>query len=343
MTGGQPGSRPGRWKTLREEKAGWKRRLPALAGILAALGLVFLLVRGCVFMPWNRSRPAVEVRITVCRNFGGEILKDVVTEVEEGSTALLALQKVAEVGTAYGGGFINSVDGIASRYTGLASPEKKDWFFYVDGGMSPVGAAEYSVRRGDWLIFDFHGWEYSLFTPFLAGCFPYPLRGVEEAAVAYVPGWEEEAREIARALGEAGVECRAVSLEGGWERRGGEGVIVLGEHLPLAELYPPWGEANANPRRWGLYAYFEGEEMVVVDQAGRESGRWSQGVGLVEGVGPRLGEEGSFLAVTGCDAAGVEEAVRLLLERMEGKEAPDMVLAARSGEGELEVPGEGAE
>lgn len=316
--------------------ARWAWRIAAVA--LAALA-AFFLVRGCAFMPWN-SGNRMELRITVCRDFGSEILKDVRLEVRNDSSAMRALQEVAEVETAYGGGFIKAVDGLASRF-GDISQDKMDWFFYVNGQMADVGAGAYSVQEGDWLIFDYHSWEYSTFTPVLAACFPEPLlhgySGPPQAvSVLYAPGREAEAGEVAQTLHLAGsAPCRLEALTEGWRPQPGEYAVLVGTFSEL-EFCAMVREANHRPERLGLFAFFREGELVITNARGEEARRLSGGVGLVEGTGPRLGDGASALMVTGSDEAGLHEALAALAG---GREAvPKPALVVQAGQGALDVP-----
>jgi len=316
--------------------AAWAWRAAAIA--LAAL-VAFFLVRGCAFMPWN-SGGRTSLRITVCRDFGREVIRDVRLELKKQPSAMRALQEVAEVETAYGGGFIQAVDGLASKYEGGAQ-EKVDWFFYVNGQMADVGADAYRVQEGDWLIFDYHSWEYSTFTPFLAACFPEPfLHGYggppAASTVIYAPGRESEAGEIAHALQLAGAApCRLEALTENWEPQPGEYAALVGTFEEL-EKNTMVREANLHPERLGLFAFFRDGELVITDAQGREARRLSSGAGLVEGLGPRLGDGACALMVSGVDEEGLREALAVLAERRDAAPTPAIVVLA--GQGTLDVP-----
>ena len=324
------------------EETGKNRYLVYAAAMVAAVVVVFFVVKGCALMPWNDSNRDTGLRVTVTRDFGRELLKDEEVSVRSSGSAMDALLQVAEVETSYGGGFIHAVDGLASGYSGLDT-EKTDWFFYANGQMADVGASEYQVREGDWLVFDYHSWDYSTFTPALAGCFPIPfIRGYEEeprsCTVLFAPGWEEEGLELLALLQEEGApSCSVRELEPQWRPQEGDYAIVLGAADELeGNLF--LREANDNASRLGMYAFFDGGEMVVLDRKGEEYRRISSGAGLVQAVGPRLGEDDSALVVSGNDAQGVEAALALLLDTEELIANPVMVVAVQVDMGEIEIP-----
>ncbi len=308
------------------------------AGILlVAVAFAFFAARGCAFMPWNRDADDVTARVTVTRDFGSELLKDVEVKVRRGSSALQALRETAEVETSYGGGFIYAVDGLASGYGGGGS-SKADWFYYLNGQMADVGAAELAVGEGDWLLFDYHIWEYSTFTPAFAGCFPEPFvhgyrEPPRECLVVCAPGWEEHGERLAELLREAGApSCAVRELDPGWRPREGEYAIAVGTAAELAgnEFL---ADANADAGRIGLTAYIDGVDILLVDERGDTRGRLPGGEGLVEAIGPRLGQEGSVLMVTGTDNGGVKAALELLAAWDNGVSGPVMVMIAGAGEG----------
>ena len=52
------------------------------------------------------------------------------------------LDREAEIETRYGGGFVQSIEGVAGATEG---DRRFDWFFYMNGIESPVGSADVQV------------------------------------------------------------------------------------------------------------------------------------------------------------------------------------------------------
>lgn len=320
----------------------WAKALTAL--VLFAV-LVFWVARGCVYLPWNRQSPGGRARITVSRDFGREVLRD--QEVEAaGISAMEALRKVATVETSYGGGFISSIDGLSSAYRGEGS-RKEDWFFYVNGQMAETGAAEYMVREGDRLVFDYHSWELSPFTPCLAGCFPEPfLHGYPgepgRCAVFYGEGLAGAAEDLAYALREAGAGyVRTESLQAmddpfeitSW----GDYLILLAEVGELGSL-KGWRRAMAEAAPRGLFFELDGERLILLDAGGRKAMEMGCEWGLVACLSPRLGEPGSALVVTG-KGLGLWEACQAMRKRaMGGDPRPLLAMAYQPEAGEITLP-----
>jgi hypothetical protein len=149
------------------------RRAVALALVLA----LALLAAAC-----GGEGPG-QATIWVTKSRGREVLLD--ERVPAGLTALQALARVADIETRYGGRFVQAVDGIEGS---LAS--RRDWFYFVNGIEADRGAAEYRLRPGDVLWWDYRSWAERMRQPVVVGAFPEPfLHGydgrVRPAAVRY--------------------------------------------------------------------------------------------------------------------------------------------------------------
>jgi len=108
---------------------------------------------------------AGEVRLLVSRDYGATVLKDVTVEAADGADALSVLTENAEVESAEG--FVSAVDG-------LASTETAAWFFWVDGVLPDVGAAEYALGGGETVWWDLHDWTGAMFAGTAVHAFPAP-------------------------------------------------------------------------------------------------------------------------------------------------------------------------
>ena len=122
-------------------------KLVVIAVIVACLLAIPL--GGCQSTPSRQ----IEVRVIVTQDNSTLMLDKLVT-LDDGSTAMDALQQVATVETRYGGGFVRAIDGVRTQY-----PEtNKDWFYYVNEVSPNVGAAAYILHDGDVVHWDFHEW-----------------------------------------------------------------------------------------------------------------------------------------------------------------------------------------
>jgi hypothetical protein len=87
------------------------------------------------------------------------------------------LMRNATVQTRYGGGFVESIDGLSG---GREAGRPVDWFYYVNGMQAAKGAAETDVRPGDRVWWDLHDWSQTEEVPAVVGSFPEPfVHGLE--------------------------------------------------------------------------------------------------------------------------------------------------------------------
>jgi Domain of unknown function (DUF4430) len=135
----------------------------------------------------------------VTRDRGATVL--LVTGVPAGLTAMQALDRELDLDTAYGGRFVQSIEGVEGDVS-----KQRDWFWFLNGIEADVSAADYRLRPGDVEWWDFRSWRDEMREPVVVGAFPEPfLHGYggppRPAVVRYEPGLEKGARAIARLLG----------------------------------------------------------------------------------------------------------------------------------------------
>lgn len=107
--------------------------------------------------------------LTVTRDYGSRTVLEATEEDPPSSeTVIRMLDGEADVTTRYGGGFVQSINGLA----GSAS---SDWFFYVNGIESSVGAAEVHVAGGDRIWWDYRNWSGAMSVPAVVGSWPEPF------------------------------------------------------------------------------------------------------------------------------------------------------------------------
>jgi Domain of unknown function (DUF4430) len=87
--------------------------------------------------------------LKVTRDHGRQVLLR--SSVPAGLTAMQALQRKAKVETAYGGRFVVSIEGLASK-------PRHDWFYFVNGVLGDRSAAEVRLRAGDVEWWDYRRW-----------------------------------------------------------------------------------------------------------------------------------------------------------------------------------------
>lgn len=141
----------------------------------------------------GRAPGSDEVRLVVSRDFGATVLRDVVVPATGKLDVMRLLAENADVETAYGGGFVNAIDGLKSSFGATSDRTASDWFYWVDGSMADVGALGWKLKGGETVWWDYHRWSDAMFIPQALAAFPRPYTGGElpVAAAQDVPGLQE--------------------------------------------------------------------------------------------------------------------------------------------------------
>ena len=232
-------------------------------GTAVAVALCAAVAAGCGLGPGMETG---EVELTVTRDYGREQLAAGTQEAAESDTVLRLLDREADVETRYGGGFVQSIDGLSG---GSEGGRRYDWFFYVNGIESPVGSADYEPTGGDRIWWDYRDWSSAMRAPAVVGSFPQPfLDGFRGER------WETEvvcldvaaACELVRdRLAAGGVEAQMIERLAAAD----DGAIrVLVGTWSRVRIDRAAGLLSAGPDRSGVFARFEGASLELLDQRG---------------------------------------------------------------------------
>jgi hypothetical protein len=141
---------------------------PVVALVLAVAATALpVAVAGCGL---GAGKGTSGVTLTVTRDFGAVSVGSVADRRTPGSqTVMRMLERSFRVSTRYGGGFVQSINGLAG------TSARRDWFYYVNGIEASLGAAGTSVNRGDRIWWDLHDWSATDSIPAVVGSFPEPF------------------------------------------------------------------------------------------------------------------------------------------------------------------------
>ena len=158
----------------------WHHTFRSIIQMLRLLPLLALAaMAGC-----GGSHEAGEATLWVTKDRGAELI--VAASVPSGLTVMQALRRTADVDAGYGGRFVESIEGVAGD-----AGARRDWFYFVNGIEADRGAADYRVRPGDVVWWDYRSWNGdAMREPVVVGAFPEPfVHGydgkVRPAAVRY--------------------------------------------------------------------------------------------------------------------------------------------------------------
>jgi len=276
-----------------------RRLVPVLAVAVA--------LTGCGFGP-GQERGGSGVQLRVTRDFGTKTLRSAsAAKVRASDTVMRLLQAHAKTTTRYGGGFVQSIDGIAGNESG----GRHDWFYFVNGTEAPTGAADRKLNPGDVVQWDYRTWDATPRVPAIVGAFPEPFLHGQEGK-AYPTRIEcasstKSCDAVRDALDGVGVPVGTGAL--GAEARGGVLRIEVGKWADIGRLQD-LESLSKGPGVSGVYARFSGGGLNLLDARGRVVRKAPPGTGLVAAIIPE-GQQPLWV-VTGVDEAGVARAAALL-------------------------------
>lgn len=282
-------------------------------GALACVAAVAL-PAGCGLGEGDEQAGGATLRVT--RDFGRAELGSADTDtLRDGGTVMRFLRSEFDVETRFGGGFVQSIDGLA----GEGSSGRRDWFFFVNGIESDVGAAEYELSPGDRVQWDLRHWRAAMRVPAIVGAYPEPFRSgiggkrrpvrveCEEAAA-------EPCRDAKDSLERAGVPVSGSSLGA----PGTETVTrLVVARWPQARIVRGAPALEAGPQVSGVFARFgaDGRSLELLDEDGKVARtiRPGDGTALLAALRPR--DDELIWLVTALDEEGLAAGVAALREK----------------------------
>ncbi len=277
-------------------------------GTAVASALLFaaaLVTAGCGLGP---GKGLGDVELTVTRDYGTvPVLHRELDDVTESDTVMRALERSADITTRYGGGFVQSIEGLEAQESAGRS---LDWLFYVNGVEATVGAADYQLHGGESIWWDYRDWGAAMRVPAVVGSWPQPFLG----------GYDGKRRAVAVDCLGGGTACASVrgSLESA-----GVSVAPGSPDGAIRVLVGPWArvrrdpaaaQIDRGPQVSGVFAEFRagagGYSLQALDEDGRPSRTFGANAGLVAAT--RRYESPPIWVVTGASAAGVGAAADLL-------------------------------
>jgi hypothetical protein len=286
-------------------------RIPRLQ-LLTLAALALLLAAGLAGCGLGAGKGGTGARVLVTRDFGTRQLgARIEQDLPSSETAMRLLERDFHVTTRYGGGFVQSIDGLAG---GRAAGRPIDWFIYVNGMESEVGAADVTLHDGDVVWWDRHDWGATPHVPAVVGSFPEPFAHGTKGKRYPV---------VLECADDVDAACKTVS-----ERLGSVGVIAGRQALgtgvgqdTVRVFVGRWSELRRDqalelldhgPASSGVYVRFsaDGRSMGLLDPRAQVVRTLAAGAGLVAAT--RFEQQAPTWAVTGTDAAGVAAAARAL-------------------------------
>jgi len=280
-----------------------RRRLALLAALATA-------VAGCGL---GAGESSSGVSLTVTDGFGKRVVvleDDMQTHGED--TVMRLLQRNAKVTTRFGGGFVQSVNGIS----GQAGSSPTDWFFFVNGDEGSKGSASVRVHAGDRIWWDRHDWGRTEDVPAVVGSYPEPfLNGVDgkrlPVRIECSPAETAGCKDVSDLLGKAGVVAARGGLAASFTK---ETLRVLVGLWPAIHEDPAAKQIERGPQVSGVFARMapDGKSLALLDTGGHVARTLGPGTGLVAATSFDHGKP--VWVVTGTDVRGLTDAAQSLQE-----------------------------
>ena len=274
------------------------RTRTVLAGLAAALAC-----GGCGLGPGPGTSG---VTLTITRGFGSRQIAALTKRHVPGSeTVMRMLERSYKVSTSYGGGFVDSIDGL--HPTGA----RTDWFYYVNGVQAPKGAASTGIHAGDHIWWDLHDWSATDSVPAVVGSFPEPF--VNGIAGRRYPVTVECAADVGSACKRVTAALNTAHVPAAPQLLGtGSGPDTLG--IVVGTWSQIRGEVAAElidygPGASGVYAKFAGRDgtsLQLLNPHKQVVRTLGAGAGLVAATADSSSVP--TWMVTGTDVAGVDAA-----------------------------------
>lgn len=291
----------------------------------AALG-----VAGCGVGAGERTA-ASGAEMVITRDFGAERLgKKRFGEVAASDTVMRLLQREFDVETRFGGGFVQSIDGLKG---GRRGSRRVDWLYYVNGIEAEEGAAARKVAGGDRIWWDHHDWGTAMRIPAVVGSYPEPF--VSGVRGEHLPVRVDCAQEVDDICDEVVERLQRVGVRSVAKSNLGASAGI--EILRL--VVGPWAAARREvvagmledgPGVSGVFARpaADGSRIDLLDERGAVAYTLREGGGLLAAV--RYEDQQPTWFVTGTDEAGVAAAAASLDEELL---ANTFALAVENGQG----------
>lgn len=266
-----------------------RRRMCVATALVLCLALLLVGCERRSQQEPSAQQPSATLRVTA--DYGQTVLME--RSVAPDQSVMRALRGATEVSTLYGGGFVSEMFGHTSDLSG-----GRDWFFFVDGIHSPVGARDIDVAEGDEIWWDFRQWAALMDTPAVVGAWPAPFTGRRVPRVHADDPLDD-------ALIAAGATV-VYDPDTPWRVR-------VGTSDELAADDPAWARALADPDAAGLTAAIEQGRVVALDAAADRRrpvpGGQALAVALASGLEPT---DGVLLAVVGLTPDAARAAARTI-------------------------------
>ncbi len=266
------------------------------------------------------------IKVIISKDFGKEQLHDDEIPLNENTSVMEIMEENYEVETAYGGGFVNAVDGLKSGFTRNKDKRRKtDWFYYINGMLTQVGAKNYYLKPGDTIIWDYHNWSSNMYLSTIIGSYPSNfINGYEDnilnTQIKSTNAFKRESEHLSKFLKDNGLEnVELADLDERELEDDNINSIVIGQFEELLQInYIK--NIYKDGKRAGLFFEIQ-DNIKALDYQGNVSKEFKEGA-VITSILKNYGSLGTLWIVTGNDDESIKNAIKILYEtpeKIEGK------------------------
>lgn len=276
--------------------------------IAVALALALAAV-GCGLGPGKASTGGVQLRVT--RDFGQRELGAPahLAKLRDSDTVMRFVQANRKVTTRFGGGFVQSIDGVQGN-----SAAEHDWFYFVNGSEASVGAADNKLFPGDVVQWDYRDWHATQHVPAIVGAYPQPfVHGMKGKRLPTRVECEDEQSKACTRVGDslAAFGANVTSAPLGSPSTTFALRVIVAKFSTVSRIRAITA-LESGPATTGVYARFNsaGTGLSLLDASGATARAAPPGTGLLAATQPQA--QAITWVVTGVDDAGVLRAAAAL-------------------------------
>lgn len=227
-----------------------------------------------------------------------------------------------DITTAYGGGFVNAINGLESQFTFYTGSERKklDWFYWVNGILAPVGIAQYRPQQGDVIWWDYHNWGTTMFIPAVIGSYPQPFKNGfwgknPGTVIMYTKSFEKGAEKLKQSLLDYGVkEINVIAYDPSVLEDQKKYLILLGPWEELSSDSEYLEKINYKSSMNGIFIEFKDGKLNALNYRGETEKTYDQ-AGAIYAHSSGMGSIKPLWFVTGTDEDSAQMALDVLLNR----------------------------
>lgn len=260
-----------------------------------------------------------QVLLSITQNYGREeILKEKV-DIKDNFTVYDVLNEKTKLGTEYGGGFVSSIEGIESTFGGPTGT-KQDWFYFINGICSNVGAIDYELTSGDGIWWDYHEWEgMNSANSSVVGMYPEPFingyrNKTESVKILYVEDTFKEAEKLEKSLMELGAEnVEILQVEKELLSNRETPTILLGQWKNIKRI-KYIKDLNENYKRTGTYSLYSESSIKLMNSKYETVVTIEENYATINSYGEGLGDENPLWIISGKNKKSIDSVVELMIE-----------------------------